>query len=91
MFLTLAIVLLLSKNTVLFLFQNTTFRRLESVSVFRSLSPEIMTSSVYWAQLSGFYLKTETETSLRSVVFRNKNRTMDNVPKHNICIVKDRY
>jgi hypothetical protein len=34
-FWTLSIVLSLSKSTVLFIFQNTTFRRLYSVSVFR--------------------------------------------------------
>jgi hypothetical protein len=34
-FWTLTIVLSLSKNTVLFIFQNKTFRRLDSVSVFR--------------------------------------------------------
>jgi hypothetical protein len=32
-------------------------------------SPEIRTSSIDWAQLSMFYLKTETEPSLRNVVF----------------------
>jgi hypothetical protein len=30
--------------------------------------PEIGTSSIDWAQLSRFYLKTETESSLRNVV-----------------------
>jgi hypothetical protein len=34
----------------------------------------------------GFYLKTETESSLRNVVFLNKNRTVANVQKHSICI-----
>jgi hypothetical protein len=47
--------------------------------------PEVGTSSIDWVQQSRFYLKTETETSLRNVVFLNKNRTMDNVRKHNIC------
>jgi hypothetical protein len=45
-----------------------------------------------WAQLSRFYLKTETESSLQIVVFCNikrtvildKDRTMDNVQKYNI-------
>jgi hypothetical protein len=54
---------------------------------------EIRTSSIEWAQLSRFYLKTETEPSLRNVVFWNinrkvfldKDRTMGNVQKHNIC------
>jgi hypothetical protein len=31
--------------------------------------PEIGTSCIDWAQLSRFYLKTETESSLRNVVF----------------------
>jgi hypothetical protein len=35
MFLTLYIVLCVSKNTVLVIFQNITFRRLDSISVFR--------------------------------------------------------
>jgi hypothetical protein len=56
--------------------------------------PEIGTSSVDWAQLIRFYLKTETESSLRNVVFWNinrtvfldKDRTMENVQKHNICM-----
>jgi hypothetical protein len=38
--------------------------------------PEIGTSSIDWAQLSRFYLKTETESSLRNVVFCNINRTV---------------
>jgi hypothetical protein len=62
MFWTLSIVLFLSKNTVLFIFQNTTFRRLDSGS-------EIGTSSIDCAQLSRFYVKTERESSLRNVVF----------------------
>jgi hypothetical protein len=36
--------------------------------------PEIGTSSIDWAQLSRLYLKTETESNLRNVVFLNKNR-----------------
>jgi hypothetical protein len=45
--------------------------------------PEIATSSIDWTQLSRFfYLNTETESSLRNVVFLNENRTMDNVQKH---------
>jgi hypothetical protein len=31
--------------------------------------PEIGTSSIDWAQLSTFYVKTERESSLRNVVF----------------------
>jgi hypothetical protein len=58
-----------------------------------SPSPETGTSSIDWAQLSRFYLKAVTEPSLRNVVLCNinrtvsvdKNRTMDNVQKHNIC------
>jgi DNA-dependent RNA polymerase auxiliary subunit epsilon len=42
-------------------------------------------SYVDWAQLSMFYQKTETESRVRNV-FLNKNRTMDNVQKHNTCI-----
>jgi hypothetical protein len=34
-FWTLSIILFLSENTVVFIFQNTTFRKLDSVSIFR--------------------------------------------------------
>jgi hypothetical protein len=34
--------------------------------------PEVGTSSIHWAQLSRFYLKTETESSLRNVVLKYK-------------------
>jgi hypothetical protein len=34
------------------------------------------TSSVDWDQLRKFYLKAETESSLRNEVFLNKNRTV---------------
>jgi hypothetical protein len=52
-----------------------------------SSGPEIRTSSIDWAQLSSFYLKTETESSLLNVVFCNinwkvssdKDKTMDKV------------
>jgi hypothetical protein len=55
--------------------------------------PDVGTSPINWAQLSRFYLKTETESGLRSVVFwkinrmvfLDKDRTMDIVQKHNIC------
>jgi hypothetical protein len=40
------------------MFRNTMFRRLD-----------IETSSIDWAQLIRFYLKTERESSLRNVVF----------------------
>jgi hypothetical protein len=57
------------------------------------ISPEIGTSSIDWAQMSRFYLKTERESSLRNVVFwkinrtvfLDKDKTMDNVHKHIIC------
>jgi hypothetical protein len=32
--------------------------------------------TIDWAELNRFYLKTETESSLRNVVFLNKNRTV---------------
>jgi hypothetical protein len=38
------------------------------------------TNSIDWAQPSMFYLKTETESSLRNVMF------MDKVQKHKYCI-----
>jgi hypothetical protein len=52
-----------------------------------------MCSSINWAQLSRFYLKTEAESSLQNVVFwkinrkmcLDKDRMVDNVQKHNIC------
>jgi hypothetical protein len=55
------------------------------------ICPEIGASSIDWAKLSRFYLK--TESSLRNVVFwkinrtvfLDKDRTMDSVQKHNIC------
>jgi hypothetical protein len=33
------------------------------------LDPDIGASSIYWIQLGRFYLRTETESSLRNVVF----------------------
>jgi hypothetical protein len=45
------------------------------------LCPERRNSSIVWAQLSRFHLKTETESNLR-----NKNRSMDNVQKQNNSI-----
>ena len=38
--------------------------------------PEIGASSVYWTQLSRFYLKTGTDSSSRNVVFLNRNKTV---------------
>jgi hypothetical protein len=46
-------------------------------------SPE--TSSINWAQLSRFHLKTDTDSSLWNVVL-NTNRRTDYVQKHSICI-----
>jgi hypothetical protein len=40
------------------------------------------TSSVDWAQLSRVYLKT---------VFLDRDRMMDNVQKHNICIIPFKF
>jgi hypothetical protein len=63
------------------------FRSLDSVCVFRwSLSPETTNSSVDWAQLNSYHLKTETESSLRNAAFQIKNRTMDNVQNFNSYI-----
>jgi hypothetical protein len=85
--------------TLSYVYFKTTFRRLDSLSVFRenllswAPSPGIGISSIDWAQVNRFYLKTETESSLRNVIFWNinrtmfldKNRTLDNVQKQNIC------
>jgi hypothetical protein len=37
------------------------------------------TISIYWAYLITFHRKTETESSLRNVMFYIKDRTIDNV------------
>jgi hypothetical protein len=42
--------------------------------------------SIDCAQLSMFYLRTETEFILQNIVFLNKNKTMGNFQKHNICV-----
>jgi hypothetical protein len=42
------------------------------------------TSSIDRVELSRFYLKMETESSLRNVVLY-KNRTTDNIKKHKVC------
>jgi hypothetical protein len=55
--------------------------------------PETVTSCIDWAQLSRFYLKVETKSSIRNFVFSKINRTafidkgktIHNVQKHNIC------
>jgi hypothetical protein len=51
----------------------------------------ILTLCIDWAQLSRFYLKTETIQAPKRCVLKNKHdgvldqdRTMDNVQKHNI-------
>jgi hypothetical protein len=57
------------------------------------IGPEIGSSPVNWAQLNRFCLRTETESSHRNDAFRkikrtvflDKDRTMDNVQKLNIC------
>jgi hypothetical protein len=56
-----------------------------TVEVFDPASTWV-TNYIDWAQMSTFYLKTETEFSLRNAVCLNKNMTMDNVQKHNVCI-----
>jgi hypothetical protein len=45
--------------------------------------------SLRWVQLSRFQIKTETESILRKVVSLNKNRMMENVPKHNNCTISE--
>jgi hypothetical protein len=49
--------------------------------------PEIGASSIDWAQLSRFYLKTETKRT----VFLDKDRTMDNDQQHNIVLMYHRH
>jgi hypothetical protein len=52
-----------------------------------------------WAQLNRFHLKTETESILRKVLFLNvnmtvsldKDRTMDDVQKHNTVLTYHRH
>jgi hypothetical protein len=58
MFWALSIVLSLSKTPPCLFFKTQRFG-----------PPEIGTSSIDWAQQSRFYLKTETESSIRNVVF----------------------
>jgi hypothetical protein len=45
----------------------------------KSSTSETDISSFYWAHLSRFHLKTETESSLQNFVYSNKDRAMDNV------------
>jgi hypothetical protein len=61
-FWTLSIVLSLSKTQPCLFFKTQRFGDW-------IMSPEIGTSSIDWTQLSRFYLKTETESSLRNVAF----------------------
>jgi hypothetical protein len=58
------------KNTILSILQNATFQRLESVSVFRAQSVELVS-------ISG--------DSTDRTVFLDEDRMLDNVQKHNIC------
>jgi hypothetical protein len=51
------------------------------------LSPEIGASSIHWIQLSRFYLKTETESSLRNVVVFLKNRRRWIMSKNLILVI----
>jgi hypothetical protein len=47
--------------------------------------PEVWASSIEWAQLSRFHLKTESESNLWNTVL-NKKRRMHNAQKHNSFI-----
>jgi hypothetical protein len=42
---------------------------MDRARLFLSLGQETDTSSIYWTQLNRFYLKTETEFSLRNIMF----------------------
>jgi hypothetical protein len=76
-FWTISIKLSLSKNTVFFIFQKKTFRRLDSVSVFRfQVKPE---DGERVQSPKRFFLKN------KQVGVLDKYRTMDNIQKHNIC------
>jgi hypothetical protein len=44
-----------------------------------NISPEIQSYCFYRDHVNRFYLKTETESSLRNIVLFDKDRTMDNV------------
>jgi hypothetical protein len=46
----------------------------------------LVTNSVVWAQLSRCHLKTEQNPVFETLCVLNKNRTKDNVQKHNSCI-----
>jgi hypothetical protein len=74
------------------MFQNTAFRRLESVSVFKKTLTQlgqIDRASPYPRSRS--YLKAKIQSSLRNVLkykqdsVLDKNTMMDNVQKHKIC------
>jgi hypothetical protein len=45
-------------------------------SIEKMVDAEIGTAFIDWVQLSRFYLKMETESSLRNVVFSNSNMTV---------------
>jgi hypothetical protein len=97
-FWTLSIILFLPKNTVLSIFRNNVSETgfcLRLQVKYTKLGPidrasPYLPSSIDWAQLSRYYLKTETESSLRNIVFwdykqecvLDENSTMDNVQKH---------
>jgi hypothetical protein len=50
--------------------------------------PEIETGSIYWAQLSRFHLKPETDSSLWNSVFKKKkDGTMDNFQNCNTYVL----
>jgi hypothetical protein len=67
----LSIVLSLSKNRPVYFSKHNV-----SKAGFWHRCPEIGTSSIDWAQLCRFYLKTETESSLRNAVLWKINRTV---------------
>jgi hypothetical protein len=60
------------------------FWRLDCLQLQVKPTQELGTSSVDWAKLSRFYLKTETEPSLQNIVL-NKNGMMDNFYKYSSC------
>jgi hypothetical protein len=90
-FWTLSIVLSLSKNTVLFIFQNTTFRRLNLLSWAQSI--ELVPISGHCTSTKmGYTSQAQHNSSARAkktliflFLFLDKDTTMDNVQKHNRC------
>jgi hypothetical protein len=49
--------------------------------------PDVGTSSIDWAQLSRFFPEDGDRNQLPIHCVLNKNRTLDNVQKRNICII----